>query len=177
MSINTVFNHFPTKEDLFFGAYETMETALTRLAGSRQAGEPVGVFLRRSLQEGIEQLVREGPGSRADHAYWAGVRRVLQGSQALQVRAAQQARGSGMKAEDALAASLAEDVSAAPDDPTPRLVASQVLALYSAVLMEAERLRRSGKSPDEVRAHFERAAEAAVRILERGIGKFGAPRP
>jgi AcrR family transcriptional regulator len=176
VAVNTVFNHFPTKEDLFFGSRETMETELTGLARSRHPGESVIAFFRRSVHECIEQLSHEGRGSRADHAYWAGVRQVLHGSQALQVRAAQMARGSAMSAEDDLAASLAEDVAAKPDDPTPRLVASQVLALYSSLLMEAERRRRAGQSREKVRAYFKSAAEVALRILEHGLGDYGSRR-
>src|SRR5215831_5156904 len=49
VSVNTVFNHFPTKEDLFFGAEETSEATLARLVDDRQPGEPVIAFLRRHL--------------------------------------------------------------------------------------------------------------------------------
>ena len=176
VSVNTVFNHFPTKEDLFFGAHETMETAITRLASSRQPNEAVARSSGVRLTESLEQLAQEGPGSRADHAYWAGLRQILRNSQALQVRAAQNARSSAMSAEDALTASLAQDTKAKPDDPRPRLVASQVLALYTSVLMEAERRRRSGQSPAQVRTYFKSATEAAIHLLERGIGDYGTRR-
>ena len=174
VSVNTVFNHFPTKEDLFFGGHETMESALSKMALSRKPGETVVAFFQRVAEEGLEQLTQEGPGSRADHAYWAGLRQVLQSSHALQVRAAQAARSSAMSAEDALTTSLTQDARRpGPDDPTPRLVASQVLALYTSVLMDAERKRRAGQSPAQVRSSFKSATEAAVRLLERGIGEYG----
>ncbi len=175
VSINTVFNHFPTKEDLFFGSHETMESGLVRLARSRESGETVIAFFRRILQQCLDQL-HESPVGRADHAYWAGVRQVLLGSQALQVRAAQMARGSALSAEAELAAGLARDAGAGKDDPMPRLVASQVLALYSALHMEAERRRRERQSADEIRAHFKSATEAALRMLEHGIGEYGGGR-
>jgi AcrR family transcriptional regulator len=168
-----VYNHFPTKEDLFFGSHETAEAALARLSGDRQPGEPVIAFLRRRLREGIERHADEAAG-RGDREYWTGVRRVLQGSPALQVRAAHMARGSARGAEDALAEALARDSGKGPGDPRPRLVANLALALYSAVFVEAERRRRAGESPKAIRAFLTTAAESALDLLEHGIGDYGA---
>jgi AcrR family transcriptional regulator len=173
VSVNTVFNHFPTKEDLFFGSHETAEAALTRLSSEREPGEPVIAFLRRKLREGIERHAEESAG-RGDHAYWMGVRRVLQGSPALQARAVHRARGEARGAEDALAEALARDAGGGPDDPMPRLVANLTMALYSGVFGQAERRRRAGESPEAVRAALSSAAEAALKLLERGIGDYGA---
>lgn len=174
VSINTVFNHFPTKEDLFFGSHEATGTQLAQAAGSRQPGEPAVAFLRRILQERSAEFAGRGLYQRPDHAHWAVVRHVIMGSPALQVRAAQMARSAAFGAEEALAASLAQDVSAPSDDPSPRLIAGQILALYSALLMEAERRRRAGQSLDEIGAYFQTASEAALRLLEHGIGDYGA---
>jgi AcrR family transcriptional regulator len=172
VSVNTVFNHFPTKEDLFFGAHETAEAAMARIGGDRTPGEPVVAFLRRKLQEGIERFSDEAAG-RGDHEYWMGVRRVIQGSPALQVRAAHMARGSARAAEDMLAASLARDSGKGPGDPRARLVANLALALYSAVFIEAERRRRAGESARAIRTFLPSAAESALELLEHGIGDYG----
>jgi len=176
VSVNTVFNYFPTKEDLFFGAHETGESAMERVAGDRRPGEPVVAFLRRHLEEGIERFV-QGAGNRGDHEYWMGVRRVLQESPALQVRAAHAARGSARAAEDALAASLARDAGKRLDDPRARLIAGLILALYSAVFAEAERRRRAGATPRAIRACLKTAADAALDVLERGVGDYGTAGP
>jgi hypothetical protein len=146
---------------------------MMRLSGEREPGEPAIAFLRRKLREGIERQAEESAG-RADHAYWMGVRRVLQGSPALQARAAHRARGAARGAEDALAEALARDAGKGPDDPMPRLVANLTLALYSGVFGQAERRRRAGEDPEAVRAAFIAAAEAAMELLERGIGDYGA---
>jgi AcrR family transcriptional regulator len=174
VSVNTVFNHFPTKEDLFFGSEETMESAFDRLASDRQPGEPVIAFLRRHLLEKIEQF-RDMSQGRGDHGHRAAVRRVFQGSPALQVRAVHRQRGSARSAEDALAASLAKDAGKGPNDPTPRLVASQVLALYASLFLEAERRRRAGERAEKTHAFLRSAAEAALDLLEHGIGDYGTP--
>lgn len=176
VSVNTVFNHFPTKEDLFFAAHETGESAMARMAADRRPGEPVVAFLRRHLEEGSRRFLEDAAG-RGDHEYRLGIRRVLQGSPALQVRAAHVARGSARGAEEALAASLARDAGEGPDDPKARLIAGLVLALYSAVFAEAERRQRAGASPRTIRASLNSAASAALEVLERGVGDYGAAAP
>ena len=173
VSVNTVFNYFPTKEDLFFGAHETAETAMARLGGDRQPGEPVIAFLRRRLREDIKRFGEEAAG-RGDHAYWMGVRQVIQGSPALQVRAVHAARGSARSAEDALAAALARDSAKGPGDPAPRLVANLALALYTGLFGEAERRRRAGESRKAIHTFLTSAAEAALDLLEHGIGDYGS---
>jgi AcrR family transcriptional regulator len=172
VSVNTVFNHFPTKEDLFFGAHETAEVALARVGGDRKPGEPAIAFLRRRLREEIERFAAAE--SRGDHAHWMGVRRVMQGSPALQARAAHRLRSSARGAEDALAEALARDSGKGPDDPRPRLVAVLALSLYSGLFIEAERRRRAGESTRAIRAFLTSAAEVALELLERGIGDYGS---
>ncbi len=82
-------------------------------------------------------------------------------------------RGAARGAEDTLAASLAKDAGKGPNDPTPRLVASQVLALYASLFLEAERRRRAGESAKAIHAFLTSAAEAALDLLEHGIGDYG----
>jgi AcrR family transcriptional regulator len=172
VSVNTVFNHFPTKEDLFFGSEETMETALDRLANDRRPGEPVVDFLRRHLSEEIGRF-RASSRDRDDHGARADIRRVFQGSPALQVRAVHRQRGAARGAEDSLAAALAKDAGKRPGDPIPRLVASQVLALYTSLFLEAERRRRAGASAKAIHAFLTSAADSALELLEHGIGVYG----
>jgi AcrR family transcriptional regulator len=173
VSINTVFNHFPTKEDLFFGAHETAEAAMFRWGADREPGEPVIAFLRRRLKEGIERFADEAR-ERGDREYGMGARRVLQGSPALLIRAAHAARGSARSAEDALTAALARDAAKGPDDPTPRLVANLVLALHSALFIEAERRRRAGESRKAIHVFLTSQVETALALLEHGIGDYGS---
>jgi AcrR family transcriptional regulator len=45
VSVNTIFNYFPTKEDLFFGQHEPMEAGLAQLIRTREPGESVVGFL------------------------------------------------------------------------------------------------------------------------------------
>ena len=47
VSVNTVYNYFPTKEDLFFGLHQPMEASLAGIVRQREKGEPLLTFLRQ----------------------------------------------------------------------------------------------------------------------------------
>ena len=88
VSVNTVFNYFPTKEDLFFASHPGSESVLAGLAMAREPYETVIAFLRRLLDEDIERYAKT-PVSLAEIAYLTALRRVLEESPGLQVHAAQ----------------------------------------------------------------------------------------
>jgi AcrR family transcriptional regulator len=173
VSINTVFNYFPTKEDLFFGSHANNDAWLAGLAEARKTGESVIGFMRRDLEIRIEQL-RQAPMTLAEFGYWAAVRRVFQESPALRVYAAQAARREVPDMEHTFVAALARDVSARADDLTPRLVAAQVIAIYSTLFLEAERRRRAGEKPEKIHAILRASSATALNLLEKGIGTYGA---
>ncbi len=176
VSVNTVFNHFPTKEDLFFGSQETPDDGLVRSLSARGPSEPVVAALRRYFAEAIERY-REIPRERCDIESRAAIRQILMGSPALQVRALQDARRRARAAPEALAAALASNPPGAePDDLMPRLIAAQILSLHSTLFLQAEERRRAGQDIGEICESLERAAEAGLALLERGLGDFGARR-
>jgi AcrR family transcriptional regulator len=172
VSVNTVFNYFPTKEDLFFGTdpSSASESAVLRLA--REPYESVIVYLRRLLDDGIERYAKESL-SLAEFGFMAAVRRAFQESPALQVHAAQAARRASDNWKDAFVQALTKDVKAKTSDLTPRLVASQLFAIYSTLFLEAERRKRAGEKPEKTQAVLRTAAETALRLLEKGIGDYG----
>jgi AcrR family transcriptional regulator len=174
VSVNTVFNYFPTKEDLFFNSVSSGESGLARLKTAREPHETVIAFLRRLLDEGIERYAK-APTSLAEIAYMAALRRVVEQSPALQVHAAQTARRAAHDVEDAFTQALATDLKAKATDLTPRLVASQVFAIYSTLFLEAERRRRAGEKPEKIQAILRATAETALHLLEKGIGDYGKP--
>ena len=150
VSVNTVFNYFPTKEDLFFSSYPGSQSVLVGLAKARKPHESVIAFLKRVLHEDIERYTKT-PMSLAEIAYLSAMRRVVQESSALRVHAAQTARRVTQDAEESLAKALAKDVQAEANDVGPRLVAGQVFAIYSTLFLEAEQPaasgRKTGKDP------------------------------
>ncbi len=95
---------------------------------------------------------------------------MMQKSPALQARAALMAQ----QIENDLAQALGEDMQAKPEDITPRLVASQVLALYATLFAEGERRRLAGQAPEEIHLALEASAMTGLDLLEHGIGTYGS---
>jgi AcrR family transcriptional regulator len=172
VSVNTVFNHFPTKEDLFFAAHPASESWLAKLGEARKPHEPVIEFMRRYVGLLIEQVVKT-PVTLADIGFMAAVRRSFLESSALQIHATQSADRASHDLEEAFTLALAKDVKAEPDDLTPRLVAAQIIAICATLFLEAERRRRLGEKPEKIQAVLSAGTKAALNLLENGIGNYG----
>jgi Bacterial regulatory proteins, tetR family len=172
VSVNTVFNYFPTKEDLFFSSDPSGESEFAPLRMARKPQEPVIAFLRRNLDSWIEQYPKT-PVTLAEIGYMAAVRRVYQESPALQVHFSQASRGATKDMEGSFALALAQDLKTEANDLTPRLIAAQVTAIYSTLFFEAERLRRLDEKPEKIQAMLRAAAIIALNLLEEGIRNYG----
>jgi AcrR family transcriptional regulator len=153
VSVKTVFNYFPAKEDLFFDKDEEVKQHWLDAVADQRSGEPVLAGLRR------RELSRfashpNGPSTQ--------FRKVFAGSTHLQ------ARGERMWAdhEDAVAAALAERLD---DDLTARVLAHQVLSTHRMVVRMVEVWTRQGTAPVEVRDRALDLINRAFDILERGI--------
>ncbi|TMK73876.1 MAG: helix-turn-helix transcriptional regulator, partial [Actinobacteria bacterium] len=59
VSVGTVFNYFPTKEDLFYSGMEVFEERLIEAVRNRPAGESVLAAFRRVVLEGIPRLATD----------------------------------------------------------------------------------------------------------------------
>lgn len=156
VSVKTVFNYFPAKEDLFFDRDEEILRVVLDAAGDVRSGESPLAGLRRRLL-----AVFEGhPAERT-----ARFRAVLAGSTLLQ------ARGQQMRAnyEDALTLALAGRLGVGDDDPVPRVLAHQVLAIPFLVIRMEELWAERGVAPDEVRDRSARLVNSSFDILERGF--------
>lgn len=175
VSVNTVYNHFPTKEALFFAQQETSDRGLVGLVSGRRRGESVVAFFRRQVAAEIERL-RAGSSELAAERRRRGLamRQVIQASDALQVMAVHFARKVGKENEETFTRALAEDAGADPSDIKPRLVTSQLIGMLATLCLDAEQRRRAGYAQEEVIVAFSTAAETAARLLEGGIHDYGA---
>src|SRR5438067_2507401 len=81
VSEGTVFNYFPTKEDLFYAQMEDFEATLLEQVRDRPAGEPVSAAFARALLERSGRLAQE---ERAELIAKAG--RTIDASPSLQAR-------------------------------------------------------------------------------------------
>jgi AcrR family transcriptional regulator len=152
--VNTVFNYFPTKEDLFFDRQDEVVHRLARAVDRRRPGEPPAAAVRRAF---VEALDRDEPtlGLSPDvAAFWEAI----EASPALQARLRLMAE----QTEAILAAKLAEVTGAGEDDPAPRILAAAIAGVDRALHAEIRRRIQAGEDPADVRR--------VVRLAAEGVG-------
>jgi AcrR family transcriptional regulator len=161
----TVFNYFPTKEDLFYSGLEAFEAELLEAVRDRPPGEAVlAAFGRFILQprgllaatepEAVERL--------------AAITRVISDSPALLAR--EQQIFAGYTAS--LAALLAEDTAAPAGAIEPWVVANALMGVHRALVHYARaEILAGARNPGlsrTVRAH----ARRALATLDGGLGGY-----
>ncbi|GII65176.1 TetR family transcriptional regulator [Sphaerisporangium krabiense] len=166
VSVNTVFNYFRTKEDLFLDRMELVEDMPSRVVRERRPGESVVAAARRAFLERLDARDwSSGMNEGADV-----FTRMVEQSASLTARV----RELGERQEEALARTLADETDADPDDMTPWLVAAQLSAVTRRLTAHAMRRRMAGEDAERVIADLRAHAEAAFDLLEKGIGAYGA---
>lgn len=161
VSVNTVFNYFPSKEDLFFDRQAEVEDLLSAVVRDRRAGEGVVDALRRHLLDGFAS----GDWSTG---IWDGATdffRLVEGSSALRARE----RELTERMQGALATTLATETGAPADDPVPMLVAGLIVGSRHAVLSEARRRLLDDEPLDVVKEWALDAYRRAFELLEAGV--------
>src|SRR5206468_7773691 len=124
VSEGTVFNYFPTKEDLFYAQMEDFEATLLEAVRERPAGEPVSAAFARALLERSGGLAQE---QRAELITKAA--RAVDASPSLQARE----REVVDHTTRALAALLANETGARPTDAEPLAVAAALTGVQRAL--------------------------------------------
>ncbi|MFD8705928.1 TetR/AcrR family transcriptional regulator [Kitasatospora sp. NPDC059648] len=168
VSPNTVFNYFPTKEDLFFDRQDEVVAHLAEVVRRRPAGSSAVDAVRADLLAGVaggDPTVGLNP---EVNAFW----RIIADSPALRARLLEL----GERAEAALAAVLAEESGADPEDPFPGIVAGAVAGAHRAVLAEIRRAMVAGEPAGAVRERIEAAVERAFGLLGTGLAGYPAGR-
>ncbi|MFE3855003.1 TetR/AcrR family transcriptional regulator [Streptomyces griseorubiginosus] len=142
VSVNTVYNYFPAKEDLFFDRSAGVVDRLARWVGGRRKGESAAAAVLRELREEVEAVSpRVGlmPG-------YAAFMRVIEDAPALRSRL----WAIGQEVEANLETALREETGAPADDPMPGLIAGQIGWVHSTVMAVIGREMVKGREPDEV---------------------------
>jgi AcrR family transcriptional regulator len=165
----TVFNYFPTKEDLFYSRLEAFEDELLAAVRERESGESALAAFRRFLlsQGGVLQMGDAGGEGEATRQLRT-VTRVITDSPALLARERQVMA----RYEEDLAALLAEETGAAPDDAEPRAVANALLGVHRSLIGYVRVRTLAGATAGEVAAEILGQAEAAFERLEAGLGDY-----
>jgi AcrR family transcriptional regulator len=168
VSRKTVFNYFPTKEDLFYSGLEFFQARLLEAIRERKPGESILAAFERFVTEPRGLLAADDPdaGERP-----LAVIRLITDSAALLAREQQIYAGYAA----ALAALIAEETRARPDDIAPWVAANAMIGLHKALV---DHVRRRVLAGERDRARIARGLRAqarqAVALLEHGLGHLGA---
>jgi AcrR family transcriptional regulator len=172
VAVATVFNYFPTKEDLFYARLEAFEARLVDAISSRPVGEPVLVALRRHLLDSGGLLTQAQAGDPQALERLRTLHRVVAASPALRAREQQALAATA----DALAALLAADTGAPPGDLGAQVAANALVGVQRALVDYTRRRVLADQQPDRLAADVRRLARRAFTLLEQGLGDY-APKP
>src|SRR3954468_11300212 len=165
----TVFNYFPTKEDLFYSGLEAFEDELLAAVRDRAPGESALAAFGRFVTTPRGLLAAKEPEA---VERLAGFTRVITESPALLARERQIYEGY----TTALAALLADEAGARPGDVTPWAAANAMLGVHRALVEYSRaRIAEGARNPGllrDVRAQGRRA----LALLEQGLGTYAVKR-
>ncbi|MFF5256602.1 TetR/AcrR family transcriptional regulator [Streptomyces leeuwenhoekii] len=142
VSVNTVYNYFPAKEDLFLDRSRGVIDRLSRWVRGRGDGESAARAVLRELREEVESV---SPRMGLMDGYESFMR-VIQDSPALRSRM----WAIGQEVLLNLEGTLREETGAGADDPMPALMAGQINWLHSTLLATIGQRMIEGGRPAEV---------------------------
>jgi AcrR family transcriptional regulator len=167
VSVGTVFNYFPAKEDLFYAGMEAFEAQLVDAVRERAAGESVLEAFRRFVLDGTRRLAAEEV---ADVI--VGAARLVTASPALQARE----REIVADYTSALAALIAEETGAGPDDVEPWVVANALMGAQRSLVAYVRKRVLAGRQGPKLAADARAQGRRAFARLEQGLGDYAAKR-
>jgi AcrR family transcriptional regulator len=168
VSEGTVFNYFPTKEDLFYDQMEVFETALVEAVRARKSGESVLSAFRRFVLDRSRGLAEE---ERADVI--ANAARLIAGSSALQARE----REIVARSTQVLADLIATETRAAASDVRPWVVANALMGVQRALAEQVRAAALAGNRGPSLAAGVRTAGKRAFTLLERGLADYAVKGP
>ena len=164
----TVFNYFPTKEDLVYQGMEAFEAELLAAVRDRPAGEPiVAAFGRFVLQPRGFLAAQDEDSAR----FLVSVSKMIAASPALQSRERQILD----RYTDSLAALIAADTAAEPGDLRPWVVARALIGTHQSLIQLVRRRLAGGPvNPADVAREVVTRGRQALTLLEQGLAAYGA---
>ncbi|MEO3801447.1 TetR/AcrR family transcriptional regulator [Nonomuraea sp. B1E8] len=168
VSVNTVFNYFSTKEDLFADRQHLAVDHPVRVLREREPGESVVRAFRRDVLHAIDtQDWRYGFNLGTDV-----FARIVDASPALVARM----REVHEQREKVLTRALADELDADSDDLRPRLVAAHILTTARLLTDYSVSRRLAGEEWESIEPDLRAQAEKAFDLLEPGLGDYGRRR-
>jgi AcrR family transcriptional regulator len=157
VSEKTVFNYFPTKEDLFFDEIPKREAALVATIRGREPGESILAALRRLQVTECPRLCSPG---------FAVFARIIEESPALQAKELEVMSHFVQVLTDAIAAEL--DI----DERDARITAGLLVSVHRQVFRTARKQALAGKHGPSAVKRLRADLERAYELLEHGLGAF-----
>jgi AcrR family transcriptional regulator len=166
VGVTTVFNYFPTKEDLFYDRQDEVVEHLSRVVRSRPAGESFASACRKDMLALIAAR-----GWRAGLVpTMADFYRLIDRSPALQARA----RLMVDRSVTHLAATIAHELDTQADDDIVAVTTASILvALRNALLDQARRDSLAGESVKTIAARLAEATNRAFDLLDGDLATLG----
>ena len=164
VSVATVFNYFPTKEDLVYDRMEAFEEALLAAVRDRGPGQSILTAFGRFILERVRQAATADVSERV-----ATMTRLVTTSPALLARERQVVA----RYTESLAALIAEETGAADDDVEPRVAADALMSVHRALIDYARRSALAGRSSTSLARDIRAQGERALALLDRGLGDYG----
>jgi len=164
----TVFNYFPSKEDLFYSRLESFWTRLAEEVSARPPGQPVLAAFQAALLADGGLLGALESGDPDALARLRAVHNVVGASPALLAREQQVLS----RAASDLAARLAAETGAAADDPRPQVAANALLGVHRVLIDYVRRRVLAGDQLPSLPADVRKLSAAAFGLLEHGLGDY-----
>ena len=155
ISEKTVFNYFPTKEDLFFDEVPKREQAIVAVIRGREPGETILAALRRLQVEECPRLCSPG---------FAIFARIIEESTALQAKE--------LEVMARFAQVLAETIQGELqiDERDARIAAGLLVSVHRQVFRAARKQALAGKQGPAAVRRLRADLERAYELLEHGLG-------
>lgn len=162
VSEKTVFNYFPTKEDLFFDEVPRREAALREAIRGRAPGETILAALRRHQMSECRRLTSPG---------FATFARVIEESQALQAKE--------LEVMARFVHALTEELQSelALDERDARIAAGLLVSVHRLVFRTARAHALAGKHGPAAARRLQADLDRAYRLLEHGLGELDRAAP
>jgi AcrR family transcriptional regulator len=165
VAVQTVFNYFPTREDLVYWRLASFEGELLDAVRERQPGQSA----LEAFQGFI--LAQQGLIGRTDpeaHAELLAFTRMITDSPALRAREGQILAGY----TDALAELLAEETGAKPGDLRARVAASAMIGVHRSLIDYSRKRILAGDTGPRLTRDIRAQARRAFELVEGGLGDY-----
>jgi AcrR family transcriptional regulator len=159
----TVFNYFPTKEDLVYGRMEAFEAELLATIRGREPGESVLAAFARFVLEPRGLLAQPD----ADEGM-KSITRMITASPALLAREQQ----IFARFTDSLARLIAEETGTGPADLEPWVAANALMGVHRALIGYVRERTLAGATNPRLARDVRAQGRKALAALEAGLGDY-----